>query len=126
MWLNFLVRVFVCVFFMWISLINIHVYIFWFSFILIPSICNLWYVCCFVVWFASFYVHFCIYFFLFLILIYMLELSFSKTMFDNSTPNVALNRNKKCDESINKSSDKSVLILKRLCAELCVRSMGHW
>lgn len=65
-------------------------------------------------------------FFLFLILIYMLELSFSKKMFDNSTPNVALNRNEKCDESINKSSDKSVLILKRLCAELCVRSMGHW
>ena len=66
------------------------------------------------------------FFFWFLILIYMLELSFSKKMFDNSTPNVALNRNEKCDESIYKSSDKNVLILKRLCAQLCVRSMGHW
>ena len=56
----------------------------------------------------------------------MLELSFSEKMFDNSTPNVALNRNEKCDESIYKSSDKNVLILKRLCAQLCVRSMGHW
>ena len=50
----------------------------------------------------------------------MLELSFSKKMFDNSTPNVALNRNEKCDESIYKLSDKNVLILKRLCAQLCM------